>query len=950
MERASLPSHIRGNWIWSKRQLGTPDSYVFFRRAFTLDEIPSVADLWVAARSFCHLYVNGNHVSYGLNTCPNQGSYVWYVDIQYLLETGENTIAILAHNTTVARTSCRKQPSGLWCQLDVDNHPLLSTDKSWRFFNADCYVRNRPRRSLSTGFAEKLDCREYPKGWLTPAYNDDQWHTPDYCVPVKQENWTLAPHRMPHMTITSVPFQARVVKGSCRKAHASTCVSFAKLTAERGGGVYAAETFLYMQEAREVDAEIYVDSPFRLFLNGVGVKEQGVVQLDAGAVYTRAKGRCFRGGDTEDPDLRLALQEGWNRLLFFAEMAPGSAGMTLLALGTGPDSLHFVRAPHQESMPGWSVDGPLKTPLANTLGHMSLNEDRKEYYIPVEDRPVDDAAELMSYDFTPSDETHERLDENSTLDMAQGEYAILELDACSFGCPTLTLHGSEDDVVELVWAEDIVDGQLMPWQDEREYVDTVVLAADESEFMACTPRGLRYLMIVVKHADNKVTIRHPALDVRQYQFENPGRFESADDVLNHIWATGRRTLQSTLQESFLDSPCDEETQYIADAMIQSWAGYHLFGCFELAANSIKDFAAAQFETGEIIAACPSDMYLNIPDYALLWPVWLLRHYQYTGDEQLVERLLPNLQALLAHYAHLALPERAVLGDLGRRFGAYCFLDHGAIDREGVVTGLNALYCRALLSAAPLFAAANDNQQAQACRDRAARLAHDMQELTWNEKRGLFADAWQDGDLSDSYTMQTNVLAIYGGLAHENTYDSIFDTFFQDAPPFAKDAPSDTDNPYFKYFILETAFALGRRKWGLSLLRWYWNAMLEKGARTWWELFNPQSEESGPQAGICHGYGTSPNGFLISEVAGLRPAKPGFTTAYFNPLVESVQSVQARIPTTYGEILVEWEFKDGKLEAALDASYPVSIIPELEKEVAETATMHVSDEVSIFASE
>ena len=88
----------------------------------------------------------------------------------------------------------------------------------------------------------------------------------------------------------------------------------------------------------------------------------------------------------------------------------------------------------------------------------------------------------------------------------------------------------------------------------------------------------------------------------------------------------------------------------------------------------------------------------MPDFSLNWPVWLHRHILHTGDLTFLKKMLPTLQNLLYYYDQLAGGHDAPLGDLHEYLGTYCFLDHGPIDREGIVTGLNALYCRALLSA------------------------------------------------------------------------------------------------------------------------------------------------------------------------------------------------------------------------------------------------------------
>ena len=206
-------------------------------------------------------------------------------------------------------------------------------------------------------------------------------------------------------------------------------------------------------------------------------------------------------------------------------------------------------------------------------------------------------------------------------------------------------------------------------------------------------------------------------------------------------------------------------------------------------------------------------------------------------------------------------------------------------------------------------------------------------------------------MSEFYSWQTNVLAIYGGIAESQHYQGIFDKLFCDDEPYELFSAGDANNPFFKYFVLESAFALERREWAMKLIRRYWGKMLERGATTWWELFDPDAPpDEVPTYSMCHGYGVSPSAYLCTELAGIRPAMPGFGMAYFNPLVGLTDWVKARIPTPRGHITVDWRATgSGEFEATIEASHPLEVIPILSPGIAESAVIHVSDEVSILAA-
>lgn len=950
MQEYKLPDEIRGEWIWLRSCLGSLESYVLFRKDFTLFETPATADFWITARTTFHVFLNGRYLAFGPPACPTEDAYVTYMDVSFLCETGKNSIAILAHNTSVSRFGARRQRSGLWAQLNINSSPHIWTDESWLCKEADAYAANRPRVSSAAGFTEEVDLRRLPMNWDDRDFDASAWVSPDFCLSLGRGPGKILPTTSPSWELAIDHARTLSCEGVWRPNSPLTFFSFAKLVPERGGGVYAALSYVYAKDDESVAADIYCDDPFVFFVNDELNKSQGVSVLPAQADLDLCRPPCFRQGEMTDTRTEIALRKGWNKLMLAQQVEPGSAGVFFVLPGVETHRLKFVRRLGETSLVGWSLVGPLRTPIQLLTGNVDLEDLPKASYVPSEEERVDESAYLDSCAFDPTVSVPLPADE---VELGTYGYAVWDLGSTVYGCPQIRFDGMDGDIVDIVSSEHYVGGQTLPMMETRRNVDTVILSGGECTWRACGPRGFRYIMVVVRYAAGDMRVWDCGVARVVFTFDNKGTFESSDDRFNAIWRAGERTLSATLQGHFLDSPTKDRTQYISDAMIQSWAAYHVYGAFDLAAKAIAEFSRIQFETGEMSAVCPSDIFVHMPDYSLMWPVWLQRHYMYTGDRKFLTEMRPTLERLLDYYHQLTLGGRDdVLEDLHIRCGAYCFLDHGDIDREGVVTGLNAIYCRALLSGAWIFDQLGAGEKASELRRRMAATASQIRALTWDEERGLFADGWSRGrrEMSQFYSWQTNVLAIYGGVARPEDYDGIFSRLFSDTEPYELFAAGDTNNPFFKYFVLESAFALDRRRWGMELIRWYWGRMLARGATTWWEIFDPEGrEDEVPECSLCHGYGVSPNGFLISELVGIRPATPGFTTAYFSPILDVVASVKARIPTPYGHINVEWHRKDGSsFEAVIDANFPLDVIPVLDPGIAEIATIHVSDDVTILA--
>jgi hypothetical protein len=948
MREYALPQEVRGKWIWLGRDVDRLESYVFFRREVTLYESPTSAELWITARTCFHLFVNGRHVAFGPPPCPTEHAYAVYLNVGFLMETGKNSIAVLAHNTAVSRFGARRHPSGLWLQLNINGVPSVWTDDSWHCREADCYLPNQPRIGQATGFVECLDLGRYPDGWQEKDYSVRMWPRPDVVEPLSPTEGRLEAVVSPEWTLDRRAPQAVLCRGNGRPATACTWVSFGPLARERGGGVYVAEAFLYSEQQADLAVEVHADDPYRLFANGQPVNAQGVQPLPPRADLNRCRQPCFGQAEQSPSEAVIPLHPGWNRLILGQQTEPESASVTLVLPGVEPGALRFRRGPEEHAPEGWSLFGPFRTPLPLLSGNVELSSLPRVAHDPAAVPPPDVAAFLDSWVFEVVSDV--RLPGLDRVALREGEYTVLDFGCTLYGCPELTVRGAEDDVVDILWGEHFADWRVPASLAGQRNLSTLILGSGPATWRGCQPRGLRYLMLLARKAADVVQVSGFGLSVRECEFSSAGSFTCSDPVLNGIWETGRRTLSSTMQVHFLDAPSKDQTQYITDAMIQSWAAYHTFGAYDLAAKSIEEFARVQFETGEMNAVCPSDMFLHMPDYSLIWPVWLQRHFLYTGDETLLRHLLPNLQRLLDYYHSVSVPGREVLSNLHQTCGAYCFLDHGDIDREGIVTGLNAVYCRSLLSGAWLFMQAGESERAAVLRRRAARVAQAVRQLTWDEQRGLFADGWSEGQASEFCSWQTNVLALYGGIAEPEQYGPVFDKLFCDAPPYELFSAGDSNNPFFKYFVLEAAFALERRQWAMSLIRWYWGQMLERGAVTWWELFDPERRSAAaPSCSLCQGYGVSPNAYLCTELAGIRPATPGFNMAYFNPLIGLTEWVKARIPTPQGHITVDWRLREGgQFEATIDSSHPIEVIPVLPPGLVDRALLHVSDTVSVLA--
>ncbi|MBR6372415.1 MAG: family 78 glycoside hydrolase catalytic domain [Victivallales bacterium] len=955
-----LPNEVKGKWIWDSSGDGGDCQRLLFRSDFVLTEMPGEAELWVATYAFFQIVINGRVCTAGPIPHPGgkRSAYAVKVDVTHLLEVGSNRIVIYAHRENNNLSGVKSSFDALWMQIDVDGLPVKWTsDKDWAVKVADAYQDTGLRTGACDVFTEYVDLGLLGNEWKRKdtgrlLAQKGGWHTPDFVQDVSASFCILEPFDQS----PRIPERLRCTNFLCQGTVGPAClVSWISFNDAMNGasvpGTYVAETYVWCEEAIEAEALLVCDAPYILYLNGEQLKSQAVPKLVYRGPSSSLRAGCLQPQDYEEPSLDMALAAGWNHIMMVVECISKRTGATLLFPQLADGRLSFCQKDNEQAEPGWNVSGPLNVPMALIYPSFPRDTLVKYPFVPDEKKLYDPSTYYAARAFVQSENAPEQF----PISLQEGEYVVFDFGMVHYAFPTLKLSGDKGDIIDVVCGEQFRDGEVLECQPgKRRNASTIVLGQGANEWMSSTPKGVFYIMLIVRKASSTVLIENVELWKETLELSDAGSFSCSLPTLEDVWNNGVRTLGSTMQRIYMDSPSGDQAQTLPDAMIQSWASYYVFGQYGMAAHAIETFARCQFETGELNAASPSSLFQALPDYSLAWPVWLQRHYHHTGDKEFLMKMMPTLQRLMYYYNEIAVAADGPLWDLKDYLGVLPFIDYGNFERRGISMALNGLYCRALLSASWLSEMAGIDELAALYRERASSVAGKVNALLWNEEKGLYADSYLDGKATEECSWQSNVLAIYGGIANPDKSDEIWNQLFSDDAPMEKLVTPEYNNPYFKYYVLETACALGKSQWALRFIHYYWGSMAKAGAKTWWETFDPTVEDYiglHPELKRCCGYGVSPNAFLISELLGIRPAEPGMKMVYFNPTPGDVSWARGTIPTPSGSITVSWRLEDdGIFNVNISATYILEVIPVLEPGIAEQAIFNVSDKVSIMAPE
>ena len=114
------------------------------------------------------------------------------------------------------------------------------------------------------------------------------------------------------------------------------------------------------------------------------------------------------------------------------------------------------------------------------------------------------------------------------------------------------------------------------------------------------------------------------------------------------------------------------------------------------------------------------------------------------------------------------------------------------------------------------------------------------------------------------------------------------------------------SPLWTANIFGALFEGGCERDAVLLLQKSYGAWAASGAVHWGEGFGPDNY-------VAQTCGSSVNWLLTSYVLGIRPTKPGFTEAVFDPHPGDLQWAKGEVPTPHGVIKVEWRRgSDGRL--------------------------------------
>ncbi len=497
--------------------------------------------------------------------------------------------------------------------------------------------------------------------------------------------------------------------------------------------------------------------------------------------------------------------------------------------------------------------------------------------------------------------------------------AVLDLGRERAGHVMLDIaQASGDEIIDILYTEDVETTggpRLIPagTHCEEATADRYRCRPGSQTWEPFFFKGFRYATLIFRNIEKPLKVRYIALRDVHSGIEDTGSFECSDAQLNRIWHVGRETLRYCMFDSYVDCPWREQAQWWGDARVQFKANAYAFGDVSLFQRGIRQVMQSQAADGSLHSHPPSDCPTNrLPDYMLVWVGSLWDYYFHTGKTELLQECLPALHRVFDFFARHELKD----GLIGGFDGLWLFIDWQALYRGDVCGPLNLIYLEALRWAAAICHVLNDPA--------ASRYARKAQELTaivtryfWDAKNKVWKDGFDlaKGTQVDEVSQHMNALAMLLRLKPETHSGLARDVLLRAAQ--SKRGRTLTASPFFYAYILDALSEAGCRNEVVEVIKEKWGTLIERGATSFWEVWDAQNESR------CHAWASSPVYHLSQRILGVVPVDVGWKQVQIAPSPTGLDYARGTIPTPHGLIRMEWE-KAAEDQLAVRIELPTGI--------------------------
>lgn len=467
-------------------------------------------------------------------------------------------------------------------------------------------------------------------------------------------------------------------------------------------------------------------------------------------------------------------------------------------------------------------------------------------------------------------EAREELEQMKEKHLKKGDSVCLDFGDHHVGYVTLKLNsaGSPQDApafLRLKFAEipqEILDdsstyeGWISKGWIQEEFIHIDVLPVELK-----LPRryAFRYLEILAIDTSQKfqVVVEDASLTaVSAVSMDEVAPVEGLPEDLAKIDRASLKTLQDCMQHVFEDGPKRDRRLWIGDLRLQAKANYATFHNLDLVKRCMYLFAGLIREDGKIGACLFTEPVMQVDDtflwdYSLFFVSILHDYYQETKDLEIVKELWPTAYRQIT----LALLDMkdGVLNTKDNPMLAFIDWKDG-LDRQAAAQGV-WIYC---LRHGKILAELAEDQEALAHIEGLLKEAlENAVKHFWDEEQGFFVSG-----PSRQVSWSSQAWMVLADVLEPKKSRELMLHLLEVNPEMG------VATPYAYHHVIEALLHVGEKEKALELMRVYWGVMVNLGADTFWEAFDPKDPNASPYGNqqvnsFCHAWSCTP-AWLLRE--------------------------------------------------------------------------------------
>ena len=335
----------------------------------------------------------------------------------------------------------------------------------------------------------------------------------------------------------------------------------------------------------------------------------------------------------------------------------------------------------------------------------------------------------------------------------------------------------------------------------------------------------------------------------------PALAESTDPMIKKINEIGLKTLAECMQTVYEDGPKRDQRLWIGDLYLEALANAYSYKNHDLTKRCLYLLAGLADEEGFLHATVyeypkpEPQTNQHTMDYSLLYGVALLEYFKETGDRTTAEELWPVVKYQV-EFARTYLKDWVY--DVDKQPSWWLVFDwKDDLNRAAPIQGLMTFAIDRSYELACLLGREAEVKEWPSV---VKSMRKASREKFYDKSRGvILSGGGQVSYLSQVWMILSETLSAKEGARALEYVLSDSTTCYP-------------GSPYAYHYLIEAMLKCGMNERARELLVSYWGGMIEKGADTFWEVYDPNDDKKSPYGffpvnSYCHAWSCTPVYFI-----------------------------------------------------------------------------------------